>query len=113
MRHEIEQRDRAARSRRAYARDLGLDMVDRANRWLISGAVILAGGVSALTWHAFHAHAAAVTHPAASQGTASQSSGAAQPGDDGTTTPLQAPSQAPTATTAAPASTPAPVSGGS
>ncbi len=88
-------------------------MVDRANRWLISGAVILAGGVSALTWHAFHAHAAALTHPAATQGTASESSGASNSSDDGSTTPLQAPSQAPAATSPAPAPTPAPVSGGS
>ena len=88
-------------------------MVNRANRWLISGAVILAGGVSALTWHAFHAHAAALTHPAATQGTASESSGTSNSSDDGSTTPLQAPSQAPAATTLAPAPTPAPVSGGS
>ena len=32
--------------------------VGRANRWMISGAVILAGGVSLITAHAFHAHAA-------------------------------------------------------
>ena len=114
MRHDTQQQDHATRGRRAYARDLGLDMIDRANRWLISGAVILTGGVSALTWHAFHAHAAAVTTPAATQGTAAPSSGASNSSDDGSsTTPLQAPSQAPAAATPAPAPAPAPVSGGS
>jgi hypothetical protein len=113
MRHDTHHAENAARSRRAYVRDLGLDMAHRANRWLISGAVLLAGGVSALTWHAFHAHAAAATNPAATQGAAPQSSGASQSTDDGSTTPLQAPSQAPSATSPAPAPTPAPVSGGS
>ena len=114
MRHDTPQQDHAARSRRAYARDLGLDMISRANRWLISGAVILTGGVSALTWHAFHAHAAT---PAATRGVAPQSSGASNSSDDGSssTTPLQAPSQAPAAASPAPAPAPAPapVSGGS
>ena len=108
MRPETKPHD-PVRARRAYARDLGLDMVGRAHRWLISGAVILAGGFSALTWHAFHAHAAT----AASRAAVSHPSSGSDDNTGASTTPLQAPSQAPAASTPAPAPTPAPVSGGS
>jgi hypothetical protein len=40
------------------AREAGLDTLARANRWMVAGAVALAGGASAVTWHAFQAHAA-------------------------------------------------------
>ena len=91
-------------------RDEGLTFVGRANRWMISGAVILAGGVSLITAHAFHAHAAgssaAQRSPAGSQTPATGQ----QSGDDGSGAPLQSPSQAPSVAPAAPAPV---VSGGS
>ncbi len=40
-------------------RDAGLRLIARANRWMISGAVVLAAGVSAVTAHAFQARASA------------------------------------------------------
>jgi hypothetical protein len=97
--------DQSARRRAAVDRDAGLDFAARANRWIISGAVILAAGVSALTAHAFHAHAATTS-------SASQQAAQPQQGGDAGTASLQAPSQAPSATTPAPASAPV-VSGGS
>jgi hypothetical protein len=77
---------------------------------MISGAVILAGGVSLITAHAFHAHAAgssaALRSPARSQTPATGQ----QSGDDGSGAPLQSPSQAPSV---APAALAPVVSGGS
>jgi hypothetical protein len=89
-------------------RDEGFAFVARANRWVISGAVVLAAAVSALTAHAFHAHAAAP--PASSTAGAQQSSSSQQSGDDGSSAALQAPSQAPSVAPSAPAPV---VSGGS
>jgi hypothetical protein len=48
----------SGRRRGVDARDVGLDTLARANRWMVAGAVVLAGGASAVTWHAFQAHAA-------------------------------------------------------
>jgi hypothetical protein len=94
-----------ARRKAALAREAGLEFAGRANRWMIAGAVTLAAGLSALTAHAFHAHAA--TRPSTSQ----QSAQTQPSGDDGTSG-LQAPSQAPSTTSPAPAPAPV-VSGGS
>lgn len=85
-------------------RDEGFAFVGRANRWMISGAVVLAAAVSALTAHAFHAHAATST-TRAQQASSTQASG-----ENGSTTPLQPPSQSPSAAPSAPAPV---VSGGS
>jgi hypothetical protein len=89
-------------------RDEGLTFVGRANRWMISGAVLLAAGVSAVTAHAFHAHTAGGAQQSKSSSQASASS--QQSGDDGSGAPLQSPSQAPSTAPAAPAPV---VSGGS
>lgn len=77
------------------AREAGLGVVARANRWMVSAAVALAAGLTALTAHAFHARAATGTaSAAASSASAATSSGAtASSGDD--SAPLQAPAAAP------------------
>jgi len=93
------------------ARDAGLRLISRINRWLITGAVALTGMIALVTEHAFQA-----AHPAASAVNSSASSAVApQPsgGDDGSSSGsgLQQPAQAPTPAPAAPS---APVvSGGS
>lgn len=89
-------------------RDDGLAFVGRANRWMISGAVLLAAAVSAVTAHAFHAHTASVVLQSKTGSRASASS--QQSGDDNSSAPLQSPSQAPSTAPAAPAPV---VSGGS
>ena len=48
------------------ARDAALALVSRVNRWMISAAVLVAAGLTALTAHAFHARAATTT-PSTSQ----------------------------------------------
>jgi hypothetical protein len=93
-------------------RDAGLALVRRVKRRMIFGAVLLAGGVSAVTAHAFHARTAVLTRPAAPAAVPSVS--ASQSSDDSSGGSLQSPSGTPAA--APPASAPAPapvVSGGS
>ncbi|MGA2010404.1 MAG: hypothetical protein ABSH51_07720 [Solirubrobacteraceae bacterium] len=97
------------RSRAADAREEGLALVARANRWVVSGAVLLAGGVTAIAAHSFHAHTASA--PATSASPSSVAPGQAAPGQGGG---LQGPSQAPQSAPAPAVSAPAPVvSGGS
>jgi len=100
------------------AREAGLALTRRVNRWMISGAVILTGGVSAVTAHAFHARSPAVTSSSAPASAAHRSTSSAHrsasSSGSGQGASLQAPSQAPTAAAPAPATAPAPVvSGGS
>jgi hypothetical protein len=103
------------------AREAGLALTRRVNRWMIGGAVILTGGVSTVTAHAFHARSPGVTSssataPAARRSTsgAHRSASTASSSGSGQGASLQAPSQAPTAAVPAPATAPAPVvSGGS
>ena len=95
--------------RRVSAREAGLALAARANRWMISGAVILAGGLTAVTAHAFHQRSA----PAVRSATPAVRPGVPSPasGEENNGAPLQAPSAPP-----APApqtASPAPVSGGS
>jgi hypothetical protein len=96
--------------RRLTAREAGSALAARANRWMISGAVILAGGLAAVTAHAFHARSAgAVPSVAPAVAPAAPAAGS---GQDDSAAPVQAPSQPPA--TAASTSSPAPViSGGS
>jgi len=96
-------------SRRVSAREAGLALAARTNRWMISGAVMLAGGLTAVTVHAFHERSAAVAQSATTAVTgAVPAHGSAE---ENTGAPLQAPSAPPAA---APTPTPAPVvSGGS
>jgi hypothetical protein len=102
----------AARSAGYDTRERGLNIVSRANRWMIAGAVGLAGGVTAVTAHAFHTHTA--TAATTSSAVSSQASQAAQPSQQAPSSGggLQAPAQAPTQV--APVQPQAPVvSGGS
>jgi hypothetical protein len=94
--------------RRAGARQAGLEMVARANRWLISSAVLFAGALTALTAHAFHARAAAATRAQAGRVAPSHSSA-----DRDSSAPLQPPAGAPAVSTPTPAPAPVSVSGGS
>lgn len=90
-------------------REHGLSLIRRFNRWLIGGAVVIAGLLSGLTAHSFHAHAA----PAATTGASRSPAPSSTAGDDGTSTN----SSGLTAPSAPPAAAPAPVapvtSGGS
>lgn len=84
------------------ARDAGVALIGRINRWLIAGAVVVTGTVSLAAARSFHGHTTA-SSSSSSRGTSSSSSSSS----------LQQPSQAP-APSSAPQSTPAPVvSGGS
>lgn len=57
--------DQIAGSRgRLGVRDAGLATMSRVNHWMAAGAVILAAATSAVTWHAFRAHAAGLAHAA-------------------------------------------------
>jgi hypothetical protein len=78
------------------ARDAGLDLIRRANRWLIVGAVALTGGVSLAAAHAFHGrtpHAgaapAASTSPVAASGSSQQPQSSASDGGGGLRAPTQ------------------------
>ncbi len=101
----------ASRSASVKAREAGFALIARTNRLMIGGAVILAGGVSAVTAHAFHARAATTSPPKTSAASAGRSASRHHSDDSGGG--LQPPSQAPSSVPA-PAPAPAPaVSGGS
>jgi hypothetical protein len=90
------------------ARDAGLDLIARINRWFVAGAVVLTGAVSVAAARSFHGHSsgAAATQSAGS-GSSSTSSGGSSTSSGGS---LQQPSQAPSTSSPAPAPV---VSGGS
>jgi hypothetical protein len=67
---------------RIAERDAGLDLVRRANHWLVAGAVGVTGAVSLWASHSFHAH----HHAAAAAGTPS-STGSATSGTAAAGTP--------------------------
>lgn len=58
------------------ARDAGLRLATRLNRWVVGGAVAVAGALTALTAHSYHARAAAVRPTAASATRGAGASGA-------------------------------------
>ena len=101
----------ASRPRPAVqAREAGLELIRRVNRWLIAAAVAAAGLFSLLAGNAFHGHTVTT-------GRASSSSSAVSPGASPSGVPqsaggsgLQAPAQAPAPAPAAPSPV---VSGGS
>jgi hypothetical protein len=98
----------ASASDAIQARERGLSLVSRANRWMIGLALLLAGALTGLTAHAFHAK------PASAQ--TARSVASSQTRDDGSggstsAPPLQAPTSAPIP--AAPAPVAPVVSGGS
>ncbi|MGO9972130.1 MAG: hypothetical protein ACLP01_04820 [Solirubrobacteraceae bacterium] len=84
-------------------RDAGLDLIRRGNRWLVAGAVGLAGVVSLAAAHAFPGRTI-------TSGVASAVSGQAQPQQGSSGSGLQSPSQAPGVALPAPSAV---VSGGS
>jgi hypothetical protein len=98
------------RRSRIAARDEGFELIRRANRWLVAGAVGVTGAVSLWASHAFHPHTTAGAGAAASS-TAAASSSSGQQGTGTGTAALQ-PANPPTATATAPAPAPV-VSGGS
>jgi DNA polymerase-3 subunit gamma/tau len=97
------------------ARDAGLDTLARANRWMVAGAVALAGGASAVTWHAFRAHAAGLARAAArAAAPAVVHHHHSDDGGDGESAAPAAPASAPVSAPAPAPAAPAPaVSGGS
>ena len=89
------------------ARDAGLRLISRINRWTIAGAIALSGVISLVAAKSFHGRTlktagVAQTQPSGSESDSSSSSS----GEDGLQQPAQSPGPAPAA--------PAPVvSGGS
>jgi hypothetical protein len=102
----------ANRHSRIMARDAGLSLIGRANRWMVTGAVGVTGAVSLYASHAFHPQrhsSAARTGTTASAASATQTS----TGSTATSTDpsgLSAPQSAPVPASAAPSPV---VSGGS
>jgi hypothetical protein len=96
--------------RAVAAREAGLELIRRVNRWLIAAAVATAGLFSLLTAHAFHGHT--VTRGGASSSSSAVSSAGSPAGvpQSAGGSGLQAPAQAPATAPATP--TPV-VSGGS
>jgi hypothetical protein len=95
--------------RAVTAREAGLELIRRLNRWLIAGAVAAAGLLSLLAAHAVHGHT--VTTNGAASSTASPS-GSSSPHSSSNVggAGLRAPAQAPAPAQPAPAPV---VSGGS
>jgi len=115
------QADRSAVRQRASLRDHGLDLVARANRWLIAGAVAVTGAVALIADHAFHARAAtrlsssrsasrAATAGTSTSGASTSASSTATTGTSTTATTGTSTAAAPAPATASPSAV---VSGGS
>jgi hypothetical protein len=97
-------------SKATAARDAGLELIRRINRWMIAGAIALTGVISLLAAGSFHGHSAsAATTSQSSQGSGSSTSSSSSSSDgSGLAQPAQAPSSS------SGSSAPAPVvSGGS
>ena len=99
------------------AREQGLSLLRKANRWLIGLAVLLAGAFTGLTAHAFHSSssASAQTVPATTgQGSGGGTTTPAQGSGGGAAAPgLQSPASPPAVPQPAPAPAGPVVSGGS
>jgi membrane associated rhomboid family serine protease len=100
------------------ARQRGLRLVTRINRWMIGLAVLLAGALTGVAAHAFHPKTASAQTVAPAAGQSSNPAGAAGAAAGATgasSAPLQPPAAAPAPAVSAPAPAPvAPVvSGGS
>lgn len=97
--------------RAVTARDAGLRLIARINRWMIAGAVALSGLISVAAARSFHGHTATNAGAATSQPSSSSSSSSGASGSsDGSG--IQQPPQAPSSAPAQPAPAPV-VSGGS
>ena len=99
------------------AREEGLSLVARVNRWMIGLAVLLAGALTGLTAHGFHPKTASA-HTATSAPNTPATSAPNPPATSGTGTgdtsaPLQPPASAPAPAAPAPAPVAPAVSGGS
>jgi hypothetical protein len=96
----------SATAQAVTARDVGLELTRRLNRWLIGGAVAATAALSLVAAHAFHGHTATVGGVSASaSGTAQQQSSSNADGAG-----LQSPAQGPVPAASAPSGV---VSGGS
>ncbi len=93
------------------ARDRGLDLVARINRWMIAGAVGVTGVVSVAAANAFKGHSS-LTHASAASAPAPVQQSAPSDDGGGEGGGLQQPAQAPAASQPAP-SAPVVSSGGS
>lgn len=97
-------------SRAASARDAGLELIRRINRWMIAGAIALTGVISLVAARSFHGHTASAA--TSSQASQPSSSGSAASSSDSSGGGLSQPAQAPSSSSGS--SAPAPVvSGGS
>ncbi len=97
--------------RAVTARDAGLNLIARINRWMIAGAVALSGLISVAAARSFHGRTTTPTGAATSQpSSSSSSSSGSSSSSDGSG--IQPPPQAPASAPAQPAPAPV-VSGGS
>ncbi len=100
--------------RSVNARNAGLELISRVNRWLIAGAVALTGAISVAAAKSFHGHSSTSSPATSSQSSSpssSSSSGGGNSASGSGSSGLAAPSQSPGATGAS--SAPVTVSGGS
>lgn len=84
--------------RTVTARDAGLALVSRINRWMIAGAIALSGVISLIAQQAFHGHTvnASNASSAASNASNAASSAASAPSSSSSgSSSLQQPAQAP------------------
>ena len=92
---------------RVNARERGLVLVSRINRWMIAGAVALTGVVSLVASQSFHGRTLSRT------GSVSQSSSGSSASGGGSSGSIQQPAQAPSSVPAPVVSSAPVVSGGS
>ncbi len=100
----------AMRPSATSARDAGLALISRVNRWMIAGAVAATGVISVAAAKSFHGHTVATGNTASQSAPASSSSSRGAASNSGSGSSLQTPSQAPAASAASSAPV---VSGGS
>ncbi|MFL5824843.1 MAG: hypothetical protein ACJ764_15535 [Solirubrobacteraceae bacterium] len=92
------------------ARDAGLALISRINRWMIAGAVGLAGLISFVAAQSFHGRT--LTKRVASQGSSAGSSSSA-PNSSSSAGGIQPPSEAPSSVPVTPEPSSPVVTGGS
>jgi hypothetical protein len=110
LHRDSQPRPETAMPRAVIAREAGLELIRRINRWLIAAAVAAAGMFSLLAAHALHGHTVAVGASSNTAAGAGSSSGAPQSNSSASGSGLQAPTQIPAPAPAAPAPV---ISGGS
>src|ERR1700739_4532841 len=89
-------------ARGAAAREAGVEMIGRINRWLIAAAVASAGLFSLLAAHAFHGHTVTTGRASSSSSTVSPAASPSGVPQSAGGSGLQAPAQAPAPAPAAP-----------